>query len=62
MKITESEADVIEFQALRRQFEIDEAEALMLYKRRIAFNFIDEPKLFWNYISERRRDFGYLPR
>lgn len=44
------------FLNLSQQFHESETEAVILHKQKIAYKVIDEPKLFWNYISERRRD------
>jgi hypothetical protein len=46
--------DLIKFRVLREQFETSETEALLLYDQKIINKVIDDPKLFWNYINDKR--------
>jgi hypothetical protein len=53
-KISKSEEDFMKFQVLREQFEINEKEALMLYNQKVINKVIEDPKLFWNYVNDKR--------
>lgn len=58
-KKTNNEQDYSKFIELSEQFKIEENTAEKLYKQKLTNKILDEPKLFWKYVNDKkeRNDF-----